>query len=65
MKRYKLCDSCIYHQYIKIRTNLFTLRTDYFFNPICNKSLTPTIRNHQEHCPHYETNPSPRKTKKK
>lgn len=65
MKQYKLCKDCIHHQCHKIITNSFYCRIDYCYIPVCNKSLTPTIKNHQEHCPQYSTNSNPRKTKKK
>lgn len=65
MKQYKLCKSCIHHQFLKPICNSFTLRTSYAYYEVCNKSLTPTIKNNQEHCPQYATNPNLRKTKRK
>lgn len=61
MKQYKLCKDCIHHQCHKTIGNSFYLRVKDCYFEVCNKSLTPTIRDHQEHCPHYDTNPNRRK----
>lgn len=65
MKQYKLCKSCIHHQFNKLICNSFYLRVSNCYCEVCNKSLTPTIKNNQEHCPQYSTNPNIRKPKTK
>lgn len=65
MKQYKLCKSCIHYNLPKRLYNPFTLRVSYAYYEVCNKSLTPTIKNNQEHCPQYHTNTNLRKTKRK
>lgn len=66
MKQYKLCKSCIHYQLLSlIHTPWPLIREPLNEEPVCTKSLTPTIKNNQEHCPQYYTNPNLRKTKKK
>lgn len=68
MKQYKLCKDCIHYQVLSLfycRTSWLLMPAPINEEPVCTKSLTPTIKNHQEHCPQYSTNSNPRKTKKK
>lgn len=67
MKQYKLCKSCIHYQLLSLisRTPWILMRDPINEEPVCTKSLTPTIKNHQEHCPQYATNSNLRKTKRK